>query len=84
MRDFFSEICSLLRQRQIAFCDNALVPFCLVLNAVTRLRLIVRRRHEVENLVIAFNSATRIAWGKMDRLADGELVRQICLLQVRV
>ena len=73
-----------MRQRQIAFGDNPLVPLCQVPYAVTRLGLIVRRRHEVADLVIACNSATRIAWGKMDRLADGELVRQICLLQIGV
>lgn len=71
-----------MRQHQIAFCDNALVPFFQVLYAVARLGLIVRRRHDVAHLVIASNSVTRIAWGKMDHLADGKLVRQICLLQL--
>jgi hypothetical protein len=70
-----------LRQRQIAFGDNTVVPLRYVSYAVTRLKLIVGCWHEVADLVIPC-SVMRIAWGKMDCLSDGELVGQICLLYV--
>ncbi len=68
-----------LTRHQLAFGNDAIVPFRRVLYAVTRLILIVGRRHEVANQVITCNSVTATTWGEMDCLTDGEFVRQIYL-----
>lgn len=68
---------------QIAFGNNALVPFRHVFDAVARLFLIVGYGHDAADLVISFNAIMRVARDEMDCLADGELVRQDCLLQIR-
>jgi hypothetical protein len=79
-----SKVRGLLPRRQIAFGNDAFVPFRYVLYAVTRLYLIVGCWHEVADLVISRDSIMNTAWGEMDCLTDGEFVRQICLLQVEV
>jgi hypothetical protein len=78
------EVRSLLPWLQVAFGNDAFVPFLYILYAVTRLNLIVERRHEVADLVISRNSAMRTAWGEVDYFTNGEFVRQIFLLQVGV
>ncbi len=80
--EHLQEACSLLPRLQRAFGNYAFMPFCHVLDAVTRLIVIVRRRHEVADQVITCNSVMATAWSKMDCLTDCEFVRQICLPQV--
>jgi hypothetical protein len=77
-----SDVRSLLSLYQIAFGNDALVSFGHVSYAVARLALIVGCWHYLADLITPCNSVVCIARDKMDRLADGELMRQIWLLHV--
>ena len=55
----------LFGERQKAFGNNTFVPLGRALDAVTRLRLIIRLWHDPANLIIASNGSGA-GWRKMD------------------
>jgi len=66
----------------MALSNNTFVPLSSALDAVTRLLLIVRWRHNPANFIISGNGTGR-RWRKIDLLTNGEFVCQQHFLHVR-